>query len=372
MVDLQLHAAVPPAAVNALPKIAGQSRPCRRGVAGYHRRPFGLHAERVHMPHGDCHAGESCLQGRASAAAERALQGAPRVQRHGERRRRRGGTCQAEPGVGHGFHGELDVPEGWRGDEEDVAQKSCHGDAQDEYQASPEAVDVIAIGTGEESFWIHPHVVVTTLVRSEEQARERHRVWRPQATTQAPTLKLAVDRPLVGFSFACASAVPLIALFIPLPVREDPSFSVKVTDAHGLEPTRSPVIRPAFNLTLRVDNEQDFRACREEVTATVFYGGTVVVGWAEVPDFCVDRWSSAELNVPLSHADVLLTDGLRRRVAAELRSGELELGVEMRMVFPRRLLPCDECHESRSRQTLQLCSVKPGKGYAPCLRLFLR
>ncbi|KAL6615143.1 hypothetical protein ACP70R_037413 [Stipagrostis hirtigluma subsp. patula] len=182
-------------------------------------------------------------------------------------------------------------------------------------------------------------------------------------------------RQIAGWAVCCLCVCgPLIAFFICLPVHKDPSFSVEVTDAHSLEPTRSPVVRPALiNLTLRVDNEQgEVRTCREEVTATVFYDGTVVVGWAEVPDFCVDRWSSAEINVPLSHADVVLTDGLRRRLAAELRSGELELGVEMRMVFPTGLLPCDECHESRSRQTLQLCSVKPGKGYAPCLRLFLR
>ncbi|KAL6615359.1 hypothetical protein ACP70R_037629 [Stipagrostis hirtigluma subsp. patula] len=166
----------------------------------------------------------------------------------------------------------------------------------------------------------------------------------------------------------------LVALLIWVrPVRKDPSFSMSVTDAHGLNPT-SRVIRPAFNLTLGVDNDQDFEACREEVTITVYYGGSVVVGWAEVPDFCVDKRSYAEINVPLSHADVVLTDALRRRMAAELRAGELELGVEMRMVFPRGLLPllCDECKESRSRQTLQFCSVKPGQGYAPCVHLFLR
>ncbi|KAL6608081.1 hypothetical protein ACP70R_041144 [Stipagrostis hirtigluma subsp. patula] len=174
----------------------------------------------------------------------------------------------------------------------------------------------------------------------------------------------------------CRVAPPLLqnvrfrVLLAMVPTADDTS--TNVTDAHCLEPTRSPVVRPAFNLTLRVDNERgEVRTCKEEVTATVFYGGTVVFGWAEVPDFCVDWWSSEELNVPLSHADVLLTDGLRRRLAAELRFGEPELGVEMRMVFPRGILPCDECHESRSRQTLQLCSVKPGKGYAPCLCLFL-
>lgn len=74
------------------------------------------------------------------------------------------------------------------------------------------------------------------------------------------------------------------------------------------------MIRPEFNLTFQVNNTRWYgRICREEV----------VVGWAKVPDFCVDKWSSAELKVLLSHADVVLTDALRRRMAAELRFGDL-------------------------------------------------
>lgn len=50
--------------------------------------------------------------------------------------------------------------------------------------------------------------------------------------------------------------------------------------------------------------------------------------------FSSSEWSSVELNVPLSHADVVLADGLRRRMAVEQRSGELEPGLEMRMTHP--------------------------------------
>ncbi|CAL4975954.1 unnamed protein product [Urochloa decumbens] len=169
---------------------------------------------------------------------------------------------------------------------------------------------------------------------------------------------------------------PLFALIVwARPVHADPTFSVRVNGARGLDPTCGPVIRPGFNLTLRVDNDQDFTSCREDVTVTVFYGGTVVVGSADVPEFCVDKRSSAELSVPLSHADVVLTNELRWRMAVELRSGELELGVEMRLVFPKGLGPlpwgCIECHESRSRQSFQMCRVKPEQGYAPCQRLLL-
>ena len=178
---------------------------------------------------------------------------------------------------------------------------------------------------------------------------------------------------LVSFFIFC----PLLALLASsMPVHKDPSFSVRVNGAHGLDPMSGPVIRPCFNLTLRVDNNQDFTTCREEVTVTVFYGGAVVVGWADVPDFCVEKRSSAELSVPLSHADVVLTNELRRRMALELRSGELELGVEIRLVFPKgQIIPwewgCYECHDSSSRQSFQLCRAKPEQGYVPCQRLLL-
>ncbi|KAF0916668.1 hypothetical protein E2562_010519 [Oryza meyeriana var. granulata] len=82
-------------------------------------------------------------------------------------------------------------------------------------------------------------------------------------------------------------------------IHQDPVFSFSLTEvAGGLEDlARSPVIRPDFGLTLRVDNQQIARNCREEVTVTVFYDDTVV-GWADVPDFCVDKWTTAELEVP--------------------------------------------------------------------------
>ncbi|KAF8730461.1 hypothetical protein HU200_017039 [Digitaria exilis] len=163
----------------------------------------------------------------------------------------------------------------------------------------------------------------------------------------------------------CFSGLLFALIYWGSPVHDDPTFSVRVNPASG----------PKFNLTLRVDNDQDFATCREQVTATVLYGGTVVVGWADVPDFCVDKRASAELSVPLSHGDVVvLTDDMHRRMAVELRSGELELVVEMRLVFPKGFIPwdyCYECHQSRSRQTFQMCSVKPEQGYAQCQRLLL-
>ncbi|KAE8789529.1 hypothetical protein D1007_36334 [Hordeum vulgare] len=148
-------------------------------------------------------------------------------------------------------------------------------------------------------------------------------------------------------------------------VHHDPSFSVRLTEVHGLDPARSPVIRPGFNLELHVDNKGIDRTCKEEITVTVFYGD-MVVGWADVPDFCVDKRSTADVNLKLSHADVLLTDTLRRRLASELRSEELEFDVEMRMVIPMgsdRECRADYC---TSRQSFRWCRAKPGQGYAHC------
>ncbi|XBH89429.1 hypothetical protein VPH35_081333 [Triticum aestivum] len=113
----------------------------------------------------------------------------------------------------------------------------------------------------------------------------------------------------------------------------DPNYSVRLTEVHGLDPARSPVIRPDFNLELRVDNKGVDRTCKKEITVTVFYGDMVR--------------SSTDVNVKLSHTDVLLTDTLRRRLASELRSGELEFVVEMRMIISSFLL----------------CRAKPGQDY---------
>jgi hypothetical protein len=46
-------------------------------------------------------------------------------------------------------------------------------------------------------------------------------------------------------------------------------------------------------------------------------------------------WAYHQQSVPLSHADVVLPDKLHQRMVAEQRSGELELGVEMRRCFPK-------------------------------------
>lgn len=56
----------------------------------------------------------------------------------------------------------------------------------------------------------------------------------------------------------------------------------------------------------------------------------------------VDELASTEVKVALSYADVMLTDKLRRTMASELRAGELEVLVELRMLFPKGY-ECSNC-----------------------------
>ncbi|KAM3272123.1 hypothetical protein ACQJBY_042362 [Aegilops geniculata] len=150
---------------------------------------------------------------------------------------------------------------------------------------------------------------------------------------------------------------------------DGPSFSVKLTAVDGLVPQGGggpAVIHPAFDLTLRAHNGQSAKTCRENVTITVLYGN-MVLGWARVPDFCVDEWASMEMSGVVSNADVVLTDDLRRRLDSELLAGALELDVETRMWFPEGQPLFWECRDCLSRECLAVCRVNPGQGgYAPC------
>jgi hypothetical protein len=134
-----------------------------------------------------------------------------------------------------------------------------------------------------------------------------------------------------------------------------------VTDIGGLDDlVQSQLIHPAFDLTLRVDNYMSIKTCRENATVTVSYGG-VVLGWGDIRDFCVDKSASTELKAAMSHADVMLTDELRGSMASKLRAGDLEVLVEMRMLFPAGY-ECYDCYP----EILQLCRVKPGQGFSHC------
>ncbi|KAL6608079.1 hypothetical protein ACP70R_041142 [Stipagrostis hirtigluma subsp. patula] len=164
-----------------------------------------------------------------------------------------------------------------------------------------------------------------------------------------------------------AVVVALLTIFlVVLDPHDGVVFHVRATDVDGLDPAHSPVIRPSFGLALRVDNHGIyFEDCWENVTITVFYGDRIV-GWGAVPDFCAGKGASVELNAAMSHTDVVLTDELRGSMASQLRTGGLELEVEMRMLLSKRHIDRN-CNSCASRQGFQFCSVIPGRqDYAPC------
>ncbi|RLN23958.1 hypothetical protein C2845_PM07G10140 [Panicum miliaceum] len=137
---------------------------------------------------------------------------------------------------------------------------------------------------------------------------------------------------------------------ITTPADRSPILFVMVTDTGTLDPVLlGPVIRPALDLALRVDNPMDPRMCRENATFTV-------------QDFCVHKGASTEVVAVLLRADVVLTDDLRRSMASELRAGEMEVLVELRLLFPKGDHECQLC----ARDKFQYCRVWPGQGYAPC------
>ncbi|XBH89632.1 hypothetical protein VPH35_081491 [Triticum aestivum] len=174
---------------------------------------------------------------------------------------------------------------------------------------------------------------------------------------EAPTMRRSDACLLLGFM--AITVVLIVCGWYSSSPPDGPSFSVKLTGVGGLVPQGGggpAVIHPAFGLTLRAHNGQSFKTCRENVTTTVLYG-KVVLGWARVPDFCVDEWASTEMSAVVSNADVVLTDDLRRRLDSELLAGTLELDVETRMW----------CQDCSSRECLVVCRENPGQaGYAPC------
>jgi hypothetical protein len=124
-----------------------------------------------------------------------------------------------------------------------------------------------------------------------------------------------------------------------------------------------------FNLVLRVDNYNSIDLCRENTTATVLYGGNTVVAWTDSPvTFCARRTASTEIQLPLYYAGATaLPDRLRKRMASEKRSGNLEFTVTMRMLFPKGRvgLDCTGVSVCASRQYFVQCTVKQGEPYAP-------
>ncbi|KAK3164510.1 hypothetical protein QOZ80_1AG0020120 [Eleusine coracana subsp. coracana] len=172
------------------------------------------------------------------------------------------------------------------------------------------------------------------------------------ASTEHETRNDVNPRDIVFFVLliVCAHVIIGATVWWFQPVFLIPSFSVKLSEVSGLDPMHSPVIHPSFDLTVLLVNP-DGQLCQKNVTVTVFYGN-MVLGWGSVRDFCVEKWTSTEMKATMSHADVMLTNQLRGRLASELWSGEMQVSVELRMPG----------HET----TIQSCRVIPGQGFALC------
>uniref|UniRef100_A0A0E0C686 Late embryogenesis abundant protein LEA-2 subgroup domain-containing protein n=1 Tax=Oryza meridionalis TaxID=40149 RepID=A0A0E0C686_9ORYZ len=135
---------------------------------------------------------------------------------------------------------------------------------------------------------------------------------------------------------------------------EDPDFSVQITGVDGLDPLRSSVVSPAFNLTFEVDNRREItrRYCVDKSTATVLYKN-IDIAWGEVPALCFERWSRSKFNASLSAREgVLLSRQLLDLMAADLHVRELELDLEIQPIRP----------EEASRPCFISCALKLSNG----------
>ncbi|KAM3347827.1 hypothetical protein ACQJBY_021625 [Aegilops geniculata] len=151
----------------------------------------------------------------------------------------------------------------------------------------------------------------------------------------------------------------------------EPGYSVQFTGVQGLDPSQNPALSPAFNLTVHVNNKQHMRrVCQEESNVIVYYdeGGNTTtrsIGWGKMPAFCVDRWSTTDLDVSLSNQGLFLSQGLREKMEADRQSQQIDISVEIKPTHP----------EKSSTPCLKLCGGKsigqsfPSASAMPCSTL---
>jgi hypothetical protein len=149
----------------------------------------------------------------------------------------------------------------------------------------------------------------------------------------------------------------------------EPRYSVQIRGVQGLGPSPSS---PAFNLTVHVDNKQKVRrVCKERSNMVVYYneasdGGVneTSIGWGKLPAFCVDRWSTRDLDLSLYNHGVLLSKRLRERMESDRQSRGMKMAVEIKPIHP----------EEATRASIVMCHGKFGQAIAvappmPCLQL---
>ncbi|KAL6615402.1 hypothetical protein ACP70R_037672 [Stipagrostis hirtigluma subsp. patula] len=92
-------------------------------------------------------------------------------------------------------------------------------------------------------------------------------------------------------------------------------------------------VSPAFALKVRAENRRVLLPwCYHGGEVVVSYSG-VALAWGHVPPFCVRRKVPAEFTVVPWGRGVGLSEGLRRRLAADWRMGTIQMLVEMKLFF---------------------------------------
>ncbi|KAF7074522.1 hypothetical protein CFC21_079377 [Triticum aestivum] len=141
----------------------------------------------------------------------------------------------------------------------------------------------------------------------------------------------------------------------------EPGYSVQLTGVQGLDPSQNPAVSPAFNLTVHVNNRHHMRrVCQEESYLVIYYdessgdANNTSIGWGKLPAFCVERWSTRDLDVSLSSQGVFLSRRLQEKMESHRQSQKMELSVEIKPT----------CPEESSRPCLTLCEGKYGRSLA--------
>jgi hypothetical protein len=182
-----------------------------------------------------------------------------------------------------------------------------------------------------------------------------------------PTILLLVALALLGLVAICAG----LALYASHLTRVlEPRYSVQIRDVQGLGPSPSS---PVFNLTVHVDNKQQIRrVCKERSNVVVYYNeasdgvNETSIGWGKLPAFCVDRWSTRDLDLTLCNQGVFLSQRLREKMESDRQNQGMKMAVEIKPIHP----------EEATRACIVMChgNGKFGQAVAaapsmPCLQL---
>uniref|UniRef100_A0ACD5W390 Uncharacterized protein n=1 Tax=Avena sativa TaxID=4498 RepID=A0ACD5W390_AVESA len=129
--------------------------------------------------------------------------------------------------------------------------------------------------------------------------------------------------PLVFIILLCV--LPVGGLLLAMYLQGSPSVSVHLMGYDGIDPGgAAPVVSPAFNITLRLND-----TCVDRAEVAVMYSG-VALGWARAdPRDCAKRRWAKDVEVVARGGGVGLSQRLRQRMAADWRSGTMELDIDV-------------------------------------------